>query len=149
MKVERTLDTGYCYEVLTNKHIFDCISEDESTIESLKIDVIKDYWLEITNEGIDIGVFQMKQVFAKCYEAHIHILPEHRRDYTNEAGKLILKWIKDNLKQCLIVTKVPALYPNVKEFLLRNGFEQTGLLPNAWNKHNKQHDMWILTRGVK
>jgi hypothetical protein len=149
LKVERTLDTGYCYEVLTNKHIFDCVTEDGATVESFNVDVIKDYWLEITDKDIDIGVFQMKQMLAKCYEAHIHILPEYRKDYADGAGELILKWIKDNIKECLLVTRVPALFPNVKDFLLRHGFEQTGVLPNAHCKNGKQHDMWILTRGIK
>ena len=144
----RTYDVGYCYDILTNKEIFNCISEDTATLDSLNIDVMKDYWLEIVDFGVDIGVFQLKQTFNKCWEAHIHILPEHREEYTEEAGQKIWSWVEDNLKEGLIVTNVPKLYPNVREFLLRFGFEDSGCLKNAWFKNGQQHDMWILTRSI-
>lgn len=145
----RTYDVGFCYDVLTNKEIFECISEDGATVDSLNIDVVKDYWLEIVDCGVDIGVFQLKQTFNKCWEAHIHILPQHREKYTQDAGDKIWSWVEDNLKEGLIVTNVPKLYPNVREFLLKFGFEDSGCLKNAWFKNGQQHDMWILTRGIK
>lgn len=145
---QRTLDTGYCYEILTNKQIAKCISEDGATLENLDIDVIKDYWVEFIDGDIEIGVAQFKQVFNRCYEAHIHVLHEHRKEYTEKVGIKLWKWVEDNLKKGTVVTKVPTLYPNVREFLLKFKFEETGILKNAWRKNSKQHDMWIFSRGI-
>ena len=146
--VERTLNVGICLDILTDPNIFDSISEDGATIETLKIDVIKDYWLSIEDNEILIGAVQFKQMFNKCWDAHIHILPEHRKEYTKQAGAGIWEWIKDNLNGCLIYTNVPVFCPNVKEFLLAFGFKETGYLTKAWFKNGIQNDMWILTRSV-
>lgn len=146
--VQRTLDVGICLAVLTNPKIFDAISEDGATIEDLKVDVIKDYWLSIIDGDLEIGVVQFKQIFNKCYDSHIHILPEFRKEYTEKSGKLIWKWIEQHLKGCLLYTNVPVFCPNVKEFLIGFGFKETGYLKKAWLKNGKQNDMWILTRSV-
>lgn len=149
MIVQRTLDTGFVISVLTNETILDAISEDNFQVANLKVDVIQDYWLEITDSDIDIGVVQFKSMFNKCFDAHIHILPEYRRDYSVEAGGKIWEWVEENLNGCLIYANIPLFCPNVKDFLLNCEFVESGYLEKAWTKNGKQHDMWILTRRVE
>ena len=147
MIVSRTLDVGDCLTVLTNTEIFDSISEDGATIEALKVDVINDYWLSVyTGAGL-IGVVQFKRMFNKCFDCHIHILKEHRKHSENAATK-ILRWCADNISGSLLYTNVPEFCGNVKAFLLKFGFTEQGVLPNAWRKHGKQNNMTILTREV-
>ena len=129
MECGRTLNTGYCYDILLNKDIFDCISEDGAYIKSLDVDVIKDFWLELTDEKINIGVLQLKQIYAKTWEAHIHILPKMRKKYSKESGIAIWKWVEENLSGCTILVKIPSLYPNVINFVSQFDFER---LPNPW-----------------
>ena len=148
IEVNRTLDVGYCLSIITNSEIFNAISEDGMTIEKLKVDVIHDYWCEFIDGDIDIGVFQLKQMFNKTWDAHIHILPEHRKKYTQQAGGVMWKWIEDNLSGHLIYTTVPVFCPNVVRFLKGFDFKDSGILKNAWFKNGKQHDMTILTREV-
>tara|TARA_R110002096_G_scaffold389756_1_gene584199 strand:- start:19 stop:465 length:447 start_codon:yes stop_codon:yes gene_type:complete len=148
MIVDRTLDVGICLEVLSDAYIFDSISEDTATIESIKVDVINDYWLKIEVEDRVIGVVQFKQVFNKCFDSHIHILKEFRKEHSNDAGDLILNWCYENITGSLLYTNVPDFCDNVKRFLLSFGFTEQGILSNAWFKNGKQNNMTILTREV-
>lgn len=147
LKAERTLDVGVCLDVLTNPEIFDAISEDNATIEDLKIDVIHDYWLEVSVDEKVIGVVQFRQMFNKCWDAHIHILPEERA-HSMKAGQSIWEWVEKHLAGCLIYTNIPEFCPNVVKFLQQFEFKESGRLEKAWRKNGEQHDMTILTRTV-
>ncbi len=148
MIVERTLDVGLCLEVLTDKDIFDSISEDTATIEDLRVDVIADYWLKIEVDNLLIGVVQFKRMFNKCFDSHIHILKEHRKEYSVMSGEKILEWCDENIKGSLLYTNVPCFCHNVKRFLINFNFTEQGVLPKAWFKNGKMNDMTILTREV-
>lgn len=143
--VTRTLDVGACLEVLTNPDIFESISEDGATEKDLKIDVQNHIWLEIFEDENLIGVVQFKPMFTKCFEAHIHILPEYRKE-SKEAGRLICNWLKENLSETLIYTTIPIICENVKNYLMSFGFKQVGYLEKAFSKNNKLVDMWIYSR---
>lgn len=125
------------------------VREEGASIEDLKIDVIKDYWVDFEKDGVKMGVAQFSQKFANCYEGHIQVLPEYRKKYTQEIGVKLWGWVEENLPGSLIVTHVPFLYDNVKNFLLVNGFKQVGILEKAYRKEGKQNDMWILTKRAK
>ena len=147
MIVGRTLDIGLILDVLTNEVIFDAISEDTMTIENLNLDVIKDSWLSVKVKGTLIGCVQLRHMFNKCWDAHIHILPEHR-EHSREAGNKIWSWIEENLKVGLIHTNVPIFCPNVRKFLLEFKFEDAGYLKKCWLKNNELNDVWIMTRSI-
>ena len=137
LNVERTFDVKLCLDILTDEDIFDSISEDGATFDNLKVDVISDYWLKIVVNDELIGVMQLKQMFSKCYDSHIHILKEWRKKYSMMAGELILDWCRENITGSLLYTNVPEFCPNVKEFLIGFGFTEQGVLPNAWRKNGK------------
>ena len=144
----RTLDTGNCLDILLNEEIFNAISEDDATINDLRVDVINDYWVDLVDGEIIIGVAQFKAMFNKCYDAHIHILPEHRKKHSLAAGDALIKWCEDNIKGSLLFTTIPEFCPNVVEFLLAFDFQESGLLVGAWKKNGKQNNMKILTRSI-
>lgn len=155
MRVSRTLDAGLVLEILYDDEIFDAISEEEFKREDLpaKVDVINDIWLEVVDDSDDhyiiVGVVQFKQMFKKVWDAHIHILPEFRKEFSQQAGDSILGWCsKGDLNDCLLYTTVPVFCENVKNFLLSFGFKEQGILKNAWSKNGKQNDMRILTKEV-
>ncbi len=149
LTVQRTLDVGYILKVLTNPEIFDAISEDGFNIKDFKIDVINDYWVEIIDGDIEVGVIQFKQMFNKCLDSHIHIFPEHRRKYSQDAGSKILEWVKENLNGSLLYTAVPVFCKSVRQFLLSFDFNEIGILEKSWLKNGIQNDMWILTKRVE
>lgn len=145
MKCYRTLNTGLCLRILTDEIIFDAITEDGFKVENFVIDVMKDCWVEIVNDNEVIGVASFKQMYNKCYDTHIHVLPEHRTQ-SKEAGAALWEWIEENMTGCLIYTAVPCFCDSVRGFLLSFEFKEIGVLEKAWFKNNKQNDMWILTK---
>jgi hypothetical protein len=149
MMIERCYDVGFILSVLKEPEIFDAISEDGFNENDFKIDVQKDYWLEICDGDIEIGVVQFRGVFKNMWDAHIHILPQHRREYSREAGKAIWSWVLSFLPGCLIYTNVPEICPRVKIFLENFGFEEMGYLEKAWTKNGEQHGMYILTKRAE
>jgi len=148
MIAQRTLDVGLCLEVLTEPKIFDAISEDGATINDLRVDVFDEYWIEIIDGDLVIGVAQFKPMFNKCFDSHIHIMPEYRKKHSINAGKALINWCKENLKGCLLFTTIPEFCPNVVSFLMAFEFKESGQLKKAWKKGGKQNDMTILTRSV-
>jgi hypothetical protein len=146
MIVQRTLDVGVCLFILTNPEIFDLISEDGATYNDIHVDVIKDYWLSIYDEEL-IGVVQIKPITSSCYEGHIHILKEHRKNHSKESGERIIAWCKDNLSGTMYAY-TPEYCKNVTRFLESFGFLNTGVLPKAWKKNGQLNDLTILTRLI-
>ena len=142
----RTLDVGYVLSILSNAEILDAISEDGFKIEMLKVDVIGDYWVELIDGNLEIGVAQFKPIFNKTYDCHIHILPQYRKKYSQDAGTKLLEWSSEHLKDSLLYTTVPVFCENVKRFLLSFGFKESGLLDKAWLKNGVLNDVSILTK---
>ena len=148
IKANRTLNTGLCLEILMNEKIFDSISEDGATVNDVRVDIYDEYWVELTSNNIAIGVAQFKPMFNKCFDCHIHILPEHRKEHSLDAGSALIEWCEDYLKGCLLFTTIPEFCPNVVAFLKAFDFKESGILKGAWKKNGKQNDMTILTRSV-
>ena len=144
MIVQRTLNTGLCMNIVHDDEIFESISEDGAP--PVMPDVLKDIWLEIVYENA-IGVVQLVQKTSQAYEAHIHILPEHR-DKSEQAGRKIWAWIEQNLKGVIYAT-VPTNCSHVLDYLSKFDFQNTGVIPKAWLKNNERHDLIIMSREVK
>jgi hypothetical protein len=144
MIVQRTLNTGLCMNIVHDDQIFEAISEDNAP--SVMVDVIGDIWLEVIYENA-IGVVSLHQKTSQAYEAHIHILPEHR-DKSIEAGRKIWAWIAEHLKG-VIYSTVPTYCESVIIYLTKFDFKNTGTIPKAWLKNNKSHDLVIMSREVK
>ena len=145
MIVSRTLNVGLIIEVLTDEQIFDATNEDGAQHTDLKIDVINEYWVSMFADDELVGVANFKGKTKNMYDCHINILPE-QRNHSLAAGDALLGWCSDNIKGCLLYTNVPGCCDNVRQFLLKFGFSQSGKLENAWLKDGKQHDLNILTR---
>ncbi len=148
MKIERTFDVGILIDILTDKEIFNAISEDNATLETLKFDVINEHWVSVIVDKKAIGVANFKQIFTKTYDCHIHILPKYRKEYSSWAGEMLIKWCDEHLPNSLLYTNVPVFCKPVKNFLIKFGFKESGLLTKAWTKNGKLNDMWILTRNT-
>lgn len=145
--IERTLDVGLCLDVLTNKEIFDSISEDGANFNNLKVDVIKDYWLAILTDNDVIGCIQFKPKYKKCFEGHIHILPEFRKEHSINSGKAIIGWIESSLSGCVVCVEVPEFCNNVISFLNTFEFKESGIIENAYCKNGKQNDLILMSRS--
>ena len=147
MIIERIFDVKKCLDILTDKHIFDSISEDGATFEDLTVDVINHYWLGIYEDINLIGVLLLRPIYSECYDIHIHILKEYRKHW-KPAGAAIIEWCKKNIPNKTLHTNIPVFCKNVKHFVLSFGFKEAGLIPSVWKKNGKMNDMYIFTRTV-
>lgn len=148
MNAYRTLDVGICLDILTEKQMFEDISEEGATFNDLKVNVIDDYWvaLELNNELV--GVAQFKPISSCCYESHIHILGKHRKEHAINAGTELIKWCEENLEGSLHV-RTPSYFKGVVKYLESFGFIVVGEIEKAWRKNGKLNSMIILHRGLK
>lgn len=146
--VERTLDTGEILRILLNDQIFDAISEDPFKKEDLRVDVQTDIWLRAVVDDVTIGVVQFIPKFNKCFDGHIHILPEYRREHALKAGEGIMDWLRKNMKGCTIYTNTPEYCGNVRAFLRGFEFQENGRIPRAWLKNGILNDLIIMTRFI-
>ena len=146
--VKRTLDVGLCLDILMTEDIWDAISEDGSTLEHLNVDVIKDRWLSVTVGDVVIGCVQFKGKTSNCYESHIHILKQYRKEHTLDAGQKILDWCIENFGGATLYAEVPMKCESVINFLEHFDFNKTGVIPDSYIKNGQKHDLIILTRGV-
>lgn len=146
--VSRTLDVGLCLDILTDEDIFKVISEDTATFENLKVDVINDIWLGIYFGDEVIGCMQLKPKYNKCYESHIHILPEHRKEHSITSGKCILEWCKKEISGSVLYTEVSSIYKNVISYLEYFEFSHIGTIKNAFFKNGIQNDIIIMSKAV-
>jgi len=144
MIVNRSLNTGLMLAIVHDEKIFDAISEDDAN--PVKVDVIGDIWLEVESDNNIVGCVQLVEKTSVLFEAHIHILPEHR-DKSIEAGEQIWFWITQNLSGTIYAT-VPFFCKNVMSFLEKFDFQKTGKILKAWTKNNERHDLIIMSREV-
>jgi hypothetical protein len=147
VNIERIFDVKKCLDILTDKYMFDSISEDGATFEDLNVDVIKNCWLGIYKGADLIGVLLLKPIYSECYDVHIHILKEYRKHWI-KAGTAIIEWCKKNIKGKTLHTNVPVFCKNVRYFVLSLGFKEAGVIPKVWKKNGKMNDMSIFTRTV-
>ncbi len=149
LTIQRTLDVGYCLKVLMKPEISATIKEDGATANDLNIDVINDIWVEFLDGDKELGVAFFHPIYSGCFDAHIHVLPEFRKEYSKEIGVQLWAWVEDNLKDSLVITHVPVLYENVKNFLLSNDFKEVGTLEKAFMKEGKKQDVWLMQKRCK
>ena len=149
LTIQRTFDVGYCINILARPEIAAVIQEDIPVSKPFEIDVINDYWVSFKDGNKELGVALLHPTYNSCFDTHIHVLPEYRKEYTVEIGKAFWGWIEGNFKDSLITTNVPVIYENVRSFLLSNDFKDAGKLDGAFLKEGKKQDVWIMQKRTK
>ena len=127
-------------KVLSDPDIFKTISEDD--IGSVNL---PDGPIYLCGYEPDlIGCFILQTQSEVTVECHVQVLPKYRDDYAEDFGKSVIQWVWDNTKATKIVAQIPYLYPNVKDFALRMGFEIEGTNKNSYRKGGETHNQWYL-----
>jgi hypothetical protein len=135
-------------DVLLDDSILNSITEDGAVIDDLYPDVFKEWWLSIISDNKVIGVCCIHVKTSLSCVGHIHILKEHRKEYSKSAGFKILEWVKRNTPFKQLITEVPVIYPNVINYLKEFEFNEVGVISGAFKKNQKAHDLMILSRGL-
>ncbi len=140
--MELKLQPDDALKVLRHPEIFKTIAEDGT-------DKIPEYdgCLYLCGYVPELmGCFILHKQNSITVECHVQVLPEYR-DHSETFGRKVIEWTWDNTDAEKIVAQIPFLYPNVKDFALKMGFQIEGVNEASYMKHGKIHDQWYL--GIK
>jgi len=140
MILERTHDVDYIKSVLAE--MWDCVCEDGHTLNDYKVETEANCWIKMG----DYGLYVLHPANGSTLEIHAFILPEHRKNHSLDTGKEILKWVANKSPEQYqkVIANVPHLYPNVKDFCIKNGFQIEGVNRLSHKKNGKLVDQWLL-----
>lgn len=144
MFVDRCYDVDVVRAILTHPVIYECIAEDgtpprEDYIPSM---IGCAYVIGIV-ETDPIGLMVYHPINGVTWECHVQVLPEYRKTHADEFAQKALQWAWDMGCQKLIA-QIPVLYPNVKDFGIKHGFEIEGINRKSHLRHGQLHDQWYL-----
>lgn len=127
---ERLFDIGTV--VNTMNTMWDAVSEDGAP--PYKPDLINELWIGIYMGGFYIGMFRLHQLTSVCWQGHIFILPEFRKQ-SDGIGKAMKRWIVENVDAKKVIAEIPECFPNVVAFLERHGFTKQGFNADSFSKN--------------
>lgn len=146
MIAERTFDVELIKSILFNDQIWNSIAEDYQDQASITIDPNKDCFMAIHAGETIIGCYILHPHNSATLEIHAHILPEYRKLYSIESGRTILKWFKNEAPENYqkLIAQIPVIYPNVRDFCTKLGFDMEGTIKNSYWKGGELISQWIL-----
>lgn len=145
VNIDRTYDINLIRNVVLRPEIWETIAEDGHSPYDYHPDLQRNCFLHVWEDEKTIGLFEFKPVNAVTIDVHPYILPEFRGKKANEAGKLHLEWVYDNLPHCnKIIGNIPTLYKNVKIYSLMLGYREEGYSTASYLKNGEIHDRWYL-----
>ena len=125
--------------VLNHPEIYKTVAEDDGQIV-----MPEEYWYLCGYVPELMGCFILHKQGKVTVECHVQVLPEFRRDYADEFGHKAIEWVWQNTDALKLVAQIPFLYPNVKDFALKMGFEIEGINEASYMKRGKIHNQWYL-----
>ena len=134
------LSKSDAYKVLSDPDIFKTVAEDGMT------DIpMPDSPLYLCGYVPDLmGCFILHRQNSVTVECHVQVLPDFRQEHAEEFGKKVIEWTWKNTDAVKIVAQIPLLYPNVKDFALRMGFEIEGSNTRSFRKNGMLYNQWYL-----
>ncbi len=122
--------------------MWDNVCEDGHTMDTFDPKVHANCWVKLD----EIGLYNLHPHNSSTLEIHAFILPEHREKHSEESGKEILRWILEKGPEQYekVIAQVPFLYPNVKDFCIKNGFQIEGVNRLSHKKNGILYDQWLL-----
>ncbi len=80
-------------------------------------------------------------------QIHFQVLPEYRKDYAKTFLGVFLDYLFDELRYEKVIAEIPAIYPNVLVFALKNGFSITGVADHTFKKNGINHAVYQVALG--
>lgn len=131
--------------ILRHPKIYETICDDGSpTIEDV---VIPDGCISVVvyvDEAI--ACFILHEVNSVTLMCHVQILPEFRH-LSDEIGKAVIEWTKDNTEAKKLIAWIPFDCENVRFFAERMGFTVEGISEDSIMKGGKLLSQWLM--GLK
>lgn len=92
-----------------------------------------------------IGIYRLHWINGVTIQGHVHILKKYRKKHSMESCHSVMRWLLKNVHRCKkVACFVPAVYPNVREFLVSCGFTVEGTLRKSFALGGQLHDQHIM-----
>jgi len=142
MIFDRTYDAELIKQIMAE--FWDDVAEDGQTVEEYFPDVESELWLAVRDHDDVLGVYRLHAITNTCLQVHIQIRKKFRGETAQKIQHAInAEWLKnlpENYQK--LVAEVPVIYPNVREFILANGWTIEGINRSSIKKKGKIVDMW-------
>jgi len=140
LNLQRTYNNELIKSVVAE--MWDCVCEDGHTLDDFDPKPDENCWINIE----DIGLYNLHPHNSTTLEIHAFILPNKRKENSALTGREILNWILNNAPEQYqkVIAQVPFLYPNVKDFCIKNGFQIEGINRLSHKKNGVIVDQWLL-----
>ena len=136
----------YCdriFDVVVASAIFNTCFDEVSAdgVESYTPDVMGEYWIGLRADNQYVGCYRFHQLTTTTWEGHVHMIPEHRNNYSYACVRPVKLWMLENLEDMeKINVTIPALYKNVISFTESIGFVNEGVDRLSFKKSGVLHD---------
>ena len=142
MIVKWTNNTDDIRSILCHPDIYRCIAGDNCPSPDefvIPLSGVKYHGCYLNNEIIGVMVYHVDGGKLWC---HFQVLPEFRKDYALEFGKITLS---EQLKRVdSIFAEIPICYQNVLRFAYISGFNEVGISDDPYVKDGKEYEVKIL-----
>ena len=142
--VQRTNDADIVRAVMTHPDMWATVAEDGHDPDDYTPDMTGACWLVMRDGDTLIALYSLDQINAVTLEIHAQVLPKHRKEYSRATGKAALQWIVEHTDCQKVIAWVPALYPNVRDFTVSQGFQIEGVSRKSYLKNGELHDLTLL-----
>lgn len=141
MNIVPLYDINIIRGVMMHEDILPTIIDDTWDGTAYTPDIDNEIYLGcVTDEGL-IGVYRLHWITGVTLEGHAHILKAFRKNNSVKTCHAVMKWILDNVARCKKVEcYVPALYPNVEQFLAICGLKIEGKSRNSFMRNGQLYD---------
>lgn len=144
MNIVQTCDVALIQSIMMHEDILPTIIDDTWSGSAYFPDVHNETFLAVVVDDTLIGTYRLHWIDGVTLQAHAHILKEHR-EHSVESAKSVMEWILRFLNRCKKVeSRVPFVYPNVKQFLVVCGFTEEGISRKSFMLDDQLHDQWVM-----
>ena len=133
---------------MTRPDIWETVAEDGQQAKDFEPDLDSDCWLLMSDDEV-IGLYNFHAHNSVTVEIHAQVLPDHRKEYSQETGLAALRWIYDyefdgGKVYQKVIAQIPVIYENVKRFTCGFGFKVEGINRKSYLKGGVIVDQYLL-----
>ena len=136
------------YAFMTSNGIWQGISEDGACHYAYRPRQGSNIsWLGYMSENTLVSVMCLEWKTKNTVSIHLNIL----KPFRNMALKIANDFenhLKNDLSVKTIMVEVPECYRNIKLMAYKLGFNKTGLIPSAFHKNRKLHNLNLFTKVI-
>ena len=144
MNVTRSFDEQAIKSVVMT--MIDDVIEDGTSHDCFTVNTDQDCWLELDG----CGYMHVLAHNRTTLDIHPYILAS-KRSKSIECGKASIKWVSENAPTMYkkLISQVPSIYPHIKKYTERLGFEHEGTYKRSFTKNGHLYDLWLFGLEIK